>query len=200
MGIWGNLSDIQLPDLLLLLEERDGVLIIQPSKRPAIAIEIVGGRVGAVREGKRPLPFHRLEERLLALMRTEDASFNFRPDDLLPPARGPKLSALALRISALHEEIESVRRHLPAPNSRFVLKDPSPMPNPRWSEVFERARKHLRQGTSALELADLLRIPLPVAQHFLYVASRARRIAPERNQAPRRFKPQWLIRRPAATP
>jgi len=200
MGIWGNLSEIRLPDLLMLLEERDGVLVFQSKKRPPLSLEIVGGRVGAVREGKRPIPLYRAEERLLALMRDKDAAFNFRPDDLLPTARGPKLSALALRLSTLFEELEAVRRRLPSPDARFVLKDPRPLPQPRWRDLFEKAKDPLSRGVSALELADLLRIPLPVAQHFLYEASRARRVAPERPRPAHRQSIGWLLGRFAPTP
>ena len=200
MGIWGKLNEIRLPDLLLLLEERDGVLVLQSGKRPPLRLELVGGRVGLVREGKRPLPLHRAEERLLALMREQDAAFNFRPDDLLPTARGPKLSALALRLSTLFEEIEAVRRRLPAPDARYVLKDSRPLPGPRWNELFERAKEPLARGASALELVDLLRVPLPVAQLFLYEAARARRAAPERPRPALRLAPGWLLGRFAPSP
>ena len=200
MGIWGNLNEIRLPDLLLLLEERDGVLVFQCKKRLPLSLEISGGRLGTVREGKRPIPLYRAEERLLSLMRDQDAAFNFRPDDLLPTARGPKLSALALRLSTLFEEIEAVRRRLPAPGARFVLKDPRPLPQTRWRDVFEKAEEPLSRGVSALELADLLRIPLPVAQHFLYEASRARRVIPEQARRAREPGLGRLLARFVPTP
>ncbi len=200
MGIWGNLNEIRLPDLLLLLEERDGVLVIQCKKRLPLSLEISGGRLGTVREGKRPIPLYRAEERLLTLMREQDAAFNFRPDDLLPTASGPKLSALALRLSTLFEEIEAVRRRLPAPSARFLLKDPRPLPQTRWRDIFEKAKDPLSRGVSALELSDFLRIPLPVAQHFLYEASRARRVIPEQARRMREPGLGRLLARFVATP
>ncbi len=180
MGIWGELREIWLPDLLALLAERQGVLVLKAPKRPALVVEISGGRLGTVREAKRPLPRHRIEERFLALMEIPETAFNFRADDRVPPARGPELRALAERLRTLYAEIRSVRNRLPSPGARFVLKDPRACADPRWAPVFEKAKRHLRQGASALELAELLRIPLPLAQYFLLQASRARRVGPER--------------------
>ena len=187
MGTWGQLKEVRLPDLLALLAEREGVLVLKPPKRPIITIELVGGRLGTVREGKRPLPMHRTEERLLAIMEMPETAFNFRTDDPLSPAKGPELRAFALRLQTLYEEIKAVRNRLPAPSDRFILKEPRPCRNPRWAPIYERAERYLRQGISALELAELLHLPLPVAQHFLYEAAQSHHIVPVNDRRSKRL-------------
>lgn len=186
MGIWGNLADVRLPDLLALLGEQSGVLAIKPHQGPLLVLEVAHGRLKAVREGRRPIPLYRVEERLLRLMDNPRGRFNFRPAAYAAAGRGPELKGLSVRLAALHKETKALGRRLPPPHVRFVLKSPKPLPNPRWRLLFELAREPLARGSSALELAELLQIPLPLAQLLLYEASKARRVARQFN---RRFHP-----------
>jgi len=178
MGMNQTLREIWLPDLLQLLQDHDGVLVLRQPNRPPLSLEIVGGRLGTVREGVHVLPLHKVEERLLSIMHAPQTTFRFYPDDLLPHAKGPKLSALAYRLNAMHRELDPIRHLLPQPNTRFQLVRDEALADPRWRELYERARPLLARGTSARELAERLELPLPVAQHFLFRLAQAKRVRP----------------------
>jgi len=200
MSIWGQLKEIPLPDLLMLLEARNGVLIFQAPKHPTLTLVLANGRLGPAKEGKRPIPFHRLEERLHRMMSQPDTAFVFRSEDSLPAARGPKLADLAVRLSVLHRETAELEKQLPPPDARFVLHDHSACENPRWRAIFEKSKPYLSAGVSALELSELIQVSLPLVRHFLYAAKRAEKIKPETPKVRNALIPSWIVGRFAPNP
>ncbi len=189
MGIWGNLKEIALPELLLLIEERKGVLTLREGGRPGLRLDVAQGRIGRAREGRRRLSLPELEERLLALTLGGKASFGFYPSERVGPVVGPRIRPLALKLSTLADEIRPVLHQLPNPEARFRLISARLLGNVRWDPLFLKALDLLAQGVSARALAQVLGIPLTEARYFLLTLSRSRRVRPEPT-APR----------PAATP
>jgi len=200
MSIWGQLKELPLPDLLMLLEARKGELIFQAAKRPTLTLTLANGRLGRAREGKRPIPLHRLEERLFQLMNDPEAGFVFRPDDSVPTARGPELSELAVRLSVLHRETRAIEKLLPPADTEFVLVDRASCANPRWEKIFRKAKPYLAGGIAALELSELIRVPLPLVRHFLFAAKQAGKIKPKRETASRGLQSSWILGRFVPTP
>ncbi len=200
MSIWGQLKEIPLPDLLVLLKARNGILVFQTPEQRTLSLVLANGRLGPAKEGKRPIPFHRLEERLHRMMNDPETAFVFRPENSLPAARGLELEDLAVRLSILHRETQELEKLLPSPDERFVLRDHSPCEHSRWNEIFEKAKPHLASGVSALELSELIRVSLPLVRHFLYAAKRAQKIKPEAPQVRGGLIPSWIVGRFAPNP
>ncbi len=188
MGIWGSLNEIALPELLLMLEDRTGVLTLREGRRPAVSLEVAQGRAGRALEGRRPLSRVELEERLLNLMIESRASFGFYPNDRMGPVVGPKLRSLALKLSTLFDEIQPALHQLPNPRARFHLISAKLLGNVRWDPLFLKAMDALEKGASAEELAEVLGVPRLEARYFLLLLSRARRVRPEPAAAPARPK------------
>jgi len=199
MGIWGTLEGISLPDLLMLLEARSGTLYLRAPKRPVLTIPVGNGRIGTALEGKRPISYHRLEERLFALMKQPDTAFTFHSEEHSQPAQGPALADLAVKLSVLHKETEELAKALPKPDQVFVLHCTSACANRYWQTLFDRAKPYLAKGISALELSELLRVSLPMVRHFLYAALRAEKIKPQSSGSAISLIPQSILKRFAPT-
>lgn len=172
MAIFGDLKHFSFPDVLLLATGHRGVLVLSGLRAGASwRIHVDGDRVSAFVVDDQPLDdILSVRQHVKSLLRADRGTFRLEAPGELRHDFDVTIDQL-LKTSLDGVSLADVpAAHLPHEDSRFKLRSASTV----WLsdiELFlfiERGRTALRDGSSARELADALRLALPDVRLFLY--------------------------------
>lgn len=184
MAICGSFYDIPLPDVMAFVAQFTGRLGILQQDGDSFDLEMREGIITHVFfNGQEITDPDQTLSFLIDLIRAEEGEFEFKRG---PVTYGPhclKISEVLLSSLVMLDEIQTLREHLPQPQTVFVRSGMVPgLLSPEMTSFWRSAYTPLQEGASALDLYAQLGLCLDQVQLKLYKLRAAGLIKPQRTR------------------